>query len=138
MAQQPMTLNQMMQAYQQLTADFQANRMDRASYSAALTCLKALDAEKRWWSCTPEGGFVWYDGSRWIPGKPVVGPARPLVSPAQPPGKAAPAAAGGSHAAASKKSPRLNGWRKIASTPILAVLPGAVIGGLWFFTPSCS
>lgn len=119
MVPQPMTLNQMMQAYQQFTADYQARRMDKTSYSAALTSLKALDAEKRWWSCTPEGGFVWYDGSRWIPGQPV-------VNPAQPPVKAAPAAAVGKHAAA------LKGWRKIASTPILAILPGAVIGGLWF------
>ncbi len=125
MAQQPMTLNQMIQAYQQLTADFQAQRMDQASYSAALTCLKALDEEKRWWSCTPEGGFVWYDGSRWIPGQP-------LFQPAQPPVKAAHAAAVGKHAAAPKENPRLRGWRKIAATPILAILPGAVIGGIWF------
>ena len=130
MAQQPMTLNQMMQAYQQLTADFQARRMDKASYSAALTRLKAMDAEKRWWSCTPEGGFVWYDGNRWIPGQPVVSP--PGVSPSQPPVQAAPAAAGGNHAAALQKNPPLKGWRKIASTPILAILPGAVIGGIWF------
>jgi hypothetical protein len=124
MAQQPMTINQMMQAHKQLTADFQARRMDQASYSAALTCLQALDADKRWWSCTPEGGFVWYDGSRWIPGQPVLSPARPLAGPAQPPGKAAPAAP--------NKNPPLTGWRKIASTPILAILPGAVIGGIWF------
>lgn len=114
MTQKPMTLNQMMQAHRQLTADFQANRMDQASYSAALTCLKALDAEKRWWSCTPEGTFVWYDGSRWIPGLPLTGPAQ---SP------------GGTLAAA----PRQKGWRKIASTPILAILPGALIGSIWFF-----
>jgi hypothetical protein len=125
MAQQPMTINQMMQAHKQLTADFRARRMDQARYSAALTCLKALDAEKRWWSCTPEGGFVWYDGSRWIPGQPLVGPA-------QPPGNAAPSAVGGSFAAAPKKNPRLKGWRSLASTPILAILPGAVIGGIWF------
>jgi hypothetical protein len=125
MVQQPMTLDQMMQTHQQLTADFQAKRMDKASYSAALNCLEALDAEKRWWSCTPEGGFVWYDGSRWIPGQPV-------VRPAQPPVRAAPAAAGGSHVAVLKPPPQLNGWQKIASTPILAVLPGAVIGGVWF------
>ena len=120
MAQQPMTINQMLQAHRQLTADFQANRIDQASYAAALTCLKALDTEKRWWACTPEGTFVWYDGSRWIPGRPPVVPAQP--------GRAAPAAAGGSHSAAS----RLKGWRKFASTPFLAVLPGAVIGGIWF------
>lgn len=118
MAQQPMTLNQMMQAHRQLTADFQANRIDQASYAAALTCLKALDAEKRWWSCTPEGAFVWYDGSRWIAGQPPVG--------------AAPAEAESSHGVALKSNPRLTGWRRIAATPILAILPGAVIGGIWF------
>ncbi len=46
MAQQTMTLNQMMLAYQQLTADFQANRIDKAGYSAALSA-EGLDAEKR-------------------------------------------------------------------------------------------
>jgi len=126
MVQQPMTLNQMMQAYQQLTADFQARQMDQANYSVALTRLMAMDSEKRWWSCTPEGGFVWYDGSRWIPGQPVVSPVQPTV-------QAAPAAAVDSHAAALKNNPPLKGWRKIASTPILAILPGVVIGGIWFF-----
>ena len=126
MVQQPMTLNQMMQAYQQLTTDFQARRLDKASYSAALTRLKAMDAEKRWWSCTPEGGFVWYDGSRWIPGHPVVN--SPGVSASHLPVQAAPVAAGGNHAASA-----LKGWRKIASTPFVAILPGAVIGGIWFF-----
>ena len=131
MVQQPMTLNQMMQAYQQLTTDFKARRMDKASYSAALTRLMAMDSEKRWWSCTQEDGFVWHDGSRWIPGQPVVSPSS--VSPAQSPVQAASAAAGGNHAAALKKTPPLKGWRKIVSTPILAILPGAVIGGIWFF-----
>jgi hypothetical protein len=126
MAQQPMTISQMMQAYQQLTTDFQARRMDKASYSAALTRLKAIDTEKRWWSCTPEGGFVWYDGSRWIPGQPLVN--SPNISPSKPPVQAAPAKVGGNHA----KNPPLSVWRKIASTPILAILPGAVVGGLWF------
>jgi hypothetical protein len=120
MAQQPMTLNQMMQAYQRLTADYQANRIDKAGYSAALTRLRALDAEKRWWSCTPEGHFVWYDGTRWILGQPA-------FSTGQPQEKVSPASA----TPGSKKSPRRKGWRRIASTPILAMLPGAVIGGVW-------
>jgi hypothetical protein len=123
MAQEPMTISQMMQAYQQLTDDFQAKRMDKASYSAALTRLMAIDDEKRWWSCTLQDGFVWHDGSRWIPGQPVVNP--PGVSPSQAPVQAAPVAA-------QKTYPPLKGWQLIASTPILAILPGAVIGGLWF------
>ena len=69
---------------------------------------------------------MWYDGSRWIPGQPVVSP--PGVSPEQ----AAPIAAGSNPAVTLKKNPQLKGWRKIASTPFLAVLPGTVIGGLWF------
>ncbi len=125
MAQQPMTLDQMLRAHRQLTADYQANRIDKAGYSAALPQLRALDAEKRWWSCTPEGQFVWYNGSRWLPGQPV-------FRTGQPPEKPAPALASNSHATASKKSPRKKGWRRIASTPILAMLPGAVIGGVWF------
>ena len=72
MVQQPMTLNQMMQDYQQLTTDLQARQLDKASYSATLTRLMAMDSANRWWSCTPEGGFVWYDGVRWISGQPVV------------------------------------------------------------------
>lgn len=130
MAQQPMTISQMMQAHQQLTADFQAKRMDKVSYSAALTRLRAMDSEKRWWSCTPEGGFAWYDGSRWIPGRPVV--SSPGVSPSQPPVQVAPVAAGGNHAASAKKNSPLKGWRKMASSPLLSILPGAVIGGIWF------
>jgi hypothetical protein len=123
MAQQPMTISQMMQAHQQLTADFQAKRMDKASYSSALNRLMAIDTEKRWWSCTLQDGFVWYDGSRWIPGQPVVSP--PGVSPSQTPVQAA-------YIPALNNNPPLKGRRKIASSPFMAVLPGAVIGGLWF------
>jgi hypothetical protein len=124
MAQQPMTVDQMIHAYQQITADYRAKRIDKAGYAAALTRLKAVDAEKRWWSCTPEGQFTWYDGSRWVPGQPA-------LRTGQTPGKAAPAPAGGSHAPVLNKSPQRKGWRRLASTPILAMLPGAVIGGLW-------
>ncbi len=131
MPQQPMTLNQMMQAYQQLTSDFNARRMDKASFSAAVVLLQARDAEGRWWSCTPEGGFVWYDGKRWLPGQPPMVSA-PDLNPSRPTVQAATTAAGGSHVAAQQTNPPLKGWRKIASTPILAILPGAVVGGIWF------
>lgn len=126
MAQQPMTLDQMLRAYQQLTADYQANRINKAGYSTALTRLKALDSEMRWWACTSEGNFVWYDGSRWIPGQPA-------FSTGQPPGESAPASTSGSQLPDLKTSSRKKGWRRIASTPpILAMLPGAVVGGIWF------
>lgn len=125
MEKQPMTLNQMIQTHQQLTNDFNTRRMDKTAYSAALTQLKARDAEGRWWSCTPEGGFVWYDGKSWIPGQPV-------VNPAQSPARVASPTTVDQQAAVVKKSPSVKGWRKLASTPILAVLPGAVIGGIWF------
>ncbi|MBE0698689.1 MAG: hypothetical protein IH586_17360 [Anaerolineaceae bacterium] len=126
MAHKPMTLNQMLQTYQQLTSDYQARRIEQASYSAALMNLKAVDPEGRWWTCTKDGGFLWYDGKRWLPGQPVGSPSRPSV-------QAAPAAEAGSHAPALKKNPPLKGWRRIAATPFLAMLPGAVIGGIWFF-----
>lgn len=131
MAQQPMTLNQMIQAHQQITNDYKARRTDKAAYSAALTRLKSMDTEGRWWSCTPEGGFVWYDGERWQPGQP------PLVSAAginssQSSKKAVSTAVSSSRTNAQKTKSPLKGWRKIASTPILAMLPGVVIGGIWF------
>ena len=120
MEQQPMTLNQMMQAYQQLTNDFNTRKIDKTTYSAALVRLRAIDEEKRWWSCTPEGGFVWYDGTRWLPGQPpMVSP--PKGNPSQPSIQVAP----------QTNSPS-KGWRKLTTTPFLAILPGAVVGGLWF------
>jgi hypothetical protein len=131
MVQQPMTLNQMLQAYQQLTSEFNARRMDKAAYSAAVVRLQARDAEGRWWSCTPEGGFVWYDGKRWLPGQPTMVSA-PGVNPSQTTKQVAPTAADSNQVDSLQKKPRLKGWRKIASTPILAILPGAVIGGIWF------
>jgi hypothetical protein len=120
MEQQPMTLNQMMQAYQQLTNDFNTRKIDKTTYSAALVRLRAIDEEKRWWSCTPEGGFVWYDGTHWLPGQPpMVSP--PKGNPSQPSIQVAP----------QTNSPS-KGWRKLTTTPFLAILPGAVVGGLWF------
>ncbi len=115
MSQKPMTLNQMMQTYQLITSDFNEQRIDKAAYSAALVRLKAMDAENRWWACTSEGGFAWYDGKSWVPGLPpgylpAANPKPPL-----------------------KEKSASKGWRKIASTPILAILPGAVVGSLWFF-----
>lgn len=126
-----MTLNQMIQAYQQVTNDFNTRKIDKATYSAALVQLRAIDSEKRWWSCTPEGGFVWYDGKRWLPGQPTMVIA-PGVNPSQTTKQVAPTAADISQADSLQKKPSLKGWRKIASTPILAILPGAVIGGIWF------
>ncbi len=125
MPERPMTLNQMIRTHQQLTADFQANRLDKASYSAALSRLKAMDAEKRWWACTPEGWFVWYDGSRWIPREPGASAAQPSV-------KSAPTASLGSEPVAPPTKLRQASWKKLASTPILAMLPGVVVGGIWF------
>lgn len=130
MAQQPMTLNQMMQTYQQITSDFKARRIDKAAYSEALARLKAMDTEGRWWSCTPEGGFVWYDGNRWMPGQPVIN--SPDHNSLQPPVQTTAAAMGGSQPAAVPKKTPMKGWRKFAATPILAMLPGVVIGGIWF------
>ena len=131
MEQQPMTLNQMMQAYQQLTNDFNTRKIDEASYSVALSQLRAIDEEKRWWSCTPEGGFVWYDGKQWIPGQPPkfnssnTNPSQPFV-------QTRPVTAISSPLNAPQTNTSSKGWRKLASTPILAILPGAVIGGIWF------
>lgn len=125
MPERPMTLHQMIRTHRQLTADFQANRLDKASYSAAISRLKAMDEEKRWWACTPEGGFVWYDGSRWVPGEPV-------VSAAQPPAKSAPTASPSDQPVAPPARLGQTGWKKLASTPILAMLPGVVVGGIWF------
>lgn len=131
MAQQPMTLDQMMQAYQKLTSDFKTKRMDKATYSAALVQLRAIDSEKRWWSCTPDGNFVWYDGKRWLPGQPPIAktlgttPSQPSVRPASP-------TTGGRQTDGQKAKSPLKGWRKIASTPILAILPGFLVGSVWF------
>jgi hypothetical protein len=120
MEQHPMTLNQLMQAYQQLTNDFNTRKIDKTTYSAALVRLRAIDEEKRWWSCTPEGGFVWYDGTHWLPGQPpMVSP--PKGNPSQPSIQVAP----------QTNSPS-KGWRKLTTTPFLAILPGAVVGALWF------
>ena len=131
MVQQPMTLIQMMQAYQQLTSDFNTRKIDKVAYSAALVRLKAMDADKRWWSCTPEGSFVWYDGTRWLPWQPaMVNPTE--VNPSQPTIQFAPTAAGSSHVVAPQTHSPSKGWRKFSSTPFLAILPGAVIGGIWF------
>jgi hypothetical protein len=125
-----MTLNQLMQTYQQLTNDYQAKKIEKASYSAALIKLKAMDAEGRWWTCTKDGGFLWYDGKRWLPGQPVV--SSPDVIPVQQPPLATPYTAGFNQSAGLQKNSPLKGWRKIASTPILSIVPGAMIGGIWF------
>ncbi len=125
MPERSMTLHQMIRTHRQLTADFQANRLDKASYSTALSRLKAMDAEKRWWACTPEGRFVWYDGSRWIPGEPKASAAQPSV-------KSAPTASPSDQPVAPPARLGQTDWKKLASTPILAMLPGVVVGGIWF------
>jgi hypothetical protein len=120
-----------MQAYQQLTNDFNTRKIDEASYSVALAQLRAIDEEKRWWSCTPEGGFVWYDGKRWIPGQPPTF-SHVGANPSQPAVQTTPITAGSTLVNAPQKNTSSKGWRKITSMPVLAILPGAVVGGLWF------
>jgi hypothetical protein len=131
MEQQPMTLNQMMQAYQQLTNDFNTRKIGRASYSAALGQLMAIDEEKRWWSCTPEGGFVWYDGKRWVPGQPS-NLSAPDTNISKANTQQSPINSSTNRVQAAHSNTSSKGWQKLAATPILAILPGAVIGGIWF------
>lgn len=131
MEQNPMTITQMMQAYQQLTNDFNSGKIDKKTYAAALVQLRAIDAEKRWWSCTPEGDFVWYDGKHWIPSPP------PKIISAgeyrsQHAAQISPITASSTQVNPPQTNTSSKGWRKLTSTPILAILPGAVVGGLWF------
>ena len=131
MEQQPMTLTQMIQAYQQLTSDLKTRKIDKASYSAALVQLRAIDEEKRWWACTPDGGLVWYDGKRWVPGQPS-NLSAPDTNISKANTQQSPINTSTNRVQAAQSNTSSKGWRKLAATPILAILPGAVIGGIWF------
>lgn len=147
------SLDKMLQTYRHLTAEFQAGRMTQAQYAAALKGLQGIDKAGRWWGVQPGGKFWMNDGTRWAPAVPpglagpaaLAGPAVRAVS-AGPvkPQPAAPAVQPGAQGAAqSSAGPGIQVPRQaqaaankasalLKATPILAVVPSVVCGGLWF------
>lgn len=172
MVPQPMSINQMLQAHRQISADYRAGRIDPVTYANALTGLKAVDADGRWWTCSPDGGFLWYDGTRWLPGQPPVPPAAPQYSsypyqvaapvqypqgaaqpagnvarqpapmrgvgapttgvPAPTPGQPVQQAAYPAQAPNQARTAATGFSNLVKATPILAILPSILCGGLWF------
>ncbi len=146
----------MLEEYQCIQADFAAGRISLEQKTAALTSLRGLDLQGRLWSCNASGYFMVYDGAQWVPAQPPempaygAPPARPPVTPdagrsqsgypvmpAQPSGALSgypPPGAGFRGFSSGGKAPAdpLQTWLRFASTPVLALLPGALCGGVWF------
>ena len=145
------TLEQMLQSYRHLTAEYQAGRMTQEQYAAALAGLQGVDAAGHWWGVQPGGKFWMHDGTRWVPATPagLVSPvvyARPAAphlaaqalapSPSQtaqpqPARPAAPAGQGFQVPEQVQKAAQ-KGSALLKASPVLAVLPSVVCGGLWF------
>jgi|GEM_PF-1494660 len=150
--QQAMSLPQMLEQARQINAAAAAGRITQAQRAAQLKALRAVDEQGRWWSCTPQGGFLVYNGAQWIPAQPPA-PAPPQPTgprPTRPPGPPAQSIQPPARPAqqppprASQPAPPLPGsdpglnnsivrrWQAFAVTPILALLPGIACGGSWF------
>jgi hypothetical protein len=145
------SLEQMLQTYRHLTVEYQARRMTSEQYAAALARLQGVDTAGHWWGVQPGGKFWMHDGTRWAPAVPPglatpaerVGPVQP-----QPAAPAVPAVQPGASQAAQARpagpaGPGIQVPRQaqaavhkasalLKATPVLAVAPSVVCGGLWF------
>jgi len=137
MAVEIITLEQMLQSYRWLTAELRAGRMTQGQYTAALAGLQGVDAAGHWWGVQPGGQFWMHDGTHWVAATPpgLAAPAarrqparsRSVQPKAQAVQKPAPAKA---TAQPGQAGSGLRGL--LAATPVLALVPSVVVGGVWF------
>jgi len=109
-----------------------AGKISPKQYRGELAKLKWTDVSGNWWTIDPNRGtFLQHDGSRWVPAKPPSIPAQPaqqIVS-QQP----APVPRPALNPAGSAPDPARSRLRTLlAASPILALVPSAACGGLWF------
>ena len=107
-------VSQLQKQYQQLRSQRDAGRMSQADFLAQVHKLQTQDASGRWWTIDPvSGGYLWYDGVRWVAGTPAGLPKRGL------------------------KMPRINlsagilPWLKRNGSRIAIIMPLAT-AGIWF------
>ncbi len=148
MTLETITLEQMIQSYRRLAAEYQAGRLTFEQYTASLANLQGVDAVGRWWAVRPDGKFWMHNGVQWIPATPPgmsapAGRSRPAGSQApnrMPPSQAGSAAvaapargrAGGIQVPRPVQAMANRGSALLKAAPILAVAPSLVCGGLWF------
>jgi hypothetical protein len=138
MATQRMTLDQMLETYRQVTAEYQAGRMAPEQYTAVLASLQGFDSAGHWWACQPGGTFLIYDGANWAPAwPPGITPPAQAAPPVQPRVQQAAATqapvAGQPIQVPESLQSATNKYRgMVAASPILAVVPALACGGLWF------
>lgn len=143
MTTETITLEQMLQTYRHLTAEFQTGRMTPEQFAGALAGLQGVDGAGYWWGVQADGKFWMHDGTRWVqawppglpPPAPVAQPSRLHAAPAAPQSatQVPRARAAAQPAQPIQSRPAATGMQGIlAASPILAVLPSLLCGGLWF------
>jgi hypothetical protein len=116
--------------YQQLRSQLAAGQLSSQQFRAEAAKLRWQDATGAWWAIDADsGGALRYDGARWVPAQPPP-PARPAAPPSTPPQPASPPAIVSTPGQPAGRSRNIRAL--IAATPILALVPSVVCGGLWF------
>lgn len=138
--QQQMSLAQMLEQVRQINTAASAGRISPAQRATELEKLRGVDARGSWWCCTPQGSFLVYNGSQWVPAQPPnLPPPAQKASPRQQSsaGPQSPRPANILGAAPPGVDPVINSpivrqWQRFAAIPFLAMLPALACGGLWF------
>ena len=74
-----MTFQEAQQRYAQLAGQWRAGQLDPQAFAGAVAELRVQDASGRWWTLeATTGGWLVWDGSSWVAGRP------PVASPAPP------------------------------------------------------
>lgn len=75
-------VSRLQQQYQQLRARRDAGLISEAEFLAHVQKLQAQDTSGTWWTLDPvSGGYMWYDGVRWVGGTPADLPKRGVQLP---------------------------------------------------------
>jgi hypothetical protein len=119
--------NQFQQRYQQLCARREAGQLSPQQFMAEVQKLRWQDGSRVWWTINPQGDFLRFDGQKWIPAQPAQNSPNPPPVPAY-----APAASPIPIQAPPKPTTAKSSRSMKKFTPILALIPSLVCGGLWF------
>ena len=143
-----MTFQEAQQRYAQLAGQWRAGQLDPQAFAGAVAELRVQDASGRWWTLeATTGGWLVWDGSSWVAGRP------PVASPAPPAPQTAPAYAAGAATAAAVPGLKTaipmstqDFMREAKGKPLaqrseawwnmLSILGGAASGVLWFLYSS--
>jgi hypothetical protein len=132
-----MEFDEAQQRFARLTARMNQGQITEEQYRTQVNELRVQDPSGTWWQPDPDsGGWIFWDGSAWVPGTPPKG-AKPAQGPRSEPQKNQPVPSGGSTFMDMKTFQEISRNQPLSRRPqkwfdLLSILAGVAVAVLWF------